>query len=200
MGSILSNDIPSEVTFHAIKGNFSSLFSTNRSRVDTTLYKLYADNDLRKNIFYKTNIAGINGFYADYAGNNSVAVFSGIARDEIYLILAESLIRNKRVDDGISVLNKLLKNRIKNNTFKPISETNESKASDVILEERGKELAFRAGLRWIDLKRLNLHSKRAIKLKRKIGNSIIELEPNSARYTFKIPDQVIVLSGIAQNP
>ena len=70
---------------------------------------------------------------------------------------------------------------------------------DVILQERRKELVFR-GLRWIDIRRLNSEGIQSITLKRVLGDSVYSFASEMVpTYTFKIPTEVIDLSGIAQN-
>jgi len=193
-------ELNAEVIFHATRGDFSNVFSANRARVDSVLYQLYEENDLRKKLFYKEGADGSRRFYGDYAGVVDITSFAGLARDEVYLISAECLVRKGRIRTGIDVLNELLKNRIDAGAYVPLNVENQSDALDIILKERRKELAFRSGLRWMDLKRINLDATRSIVLTRQIGNSIFELSPNSVRYVFKIPDQIIAMSGIEQNP
>lgn len=194
------SELNHEVIFHATKGDFSSMITTDKARVDSSLYDLYAEDDLRKFLFYTTMENGNIAFHGDYSGSQSIAIFSGIARDEVYLISAESLIRTGNVQKGIATLNQLLANRISKSTFTPLTASNQDEALKMVLLERRKELAYRAGLRWMDLKRLNLEESTSTKLKRKIGNREIELKPNGDRYVFKLPDKVIALSGMAQNP
>lgn len=193
------SELNHEVIFHATKGDFSSMITTDKARVDSSLYDLYAEDDLRKFLFYTTMENDNIAFHGDYSGSQSIAVFSGIARDEVYLISAESLIRTGNVQKGIATLNQLLANRISKTTFTPLTAKSQDDALKLVLLERRKELAYRAGLRWMDLKRLNLEESTSTTLKRKIGNREIELKPNGDRYLFKIPDKVIALSGMVQN-
>ncbi|MGJ1203845.1 RagB/SusD family nutrient uptake outer membrane protein [Sphingobacterium lactis] len=194
------SELNNEVIFHATKGDFSSMITTDKARVDTSLYDLYPEDDLRKYLFYTTKENGNIAFHGDYSGSQSIAIFSGLARDEVCLISAESSIRTGDVQKGIATLNKLLAYRISKSTFTPLTTSNQDDALKMVLLERRKELAFRAGLRWMDLKRLNLEKSTSTTLKRKIGNREVELEPNGDRYVFKIPDRVIAISGISQNP
>jgi len=50
------------------------------------------------------------------------------------------------------------------------------------------------------LRRLNLDIQRAITLKRNLNGVLYTLPPNDARYVLPVPDLVIQLSGIQQNP
>jgi hypothetical protein len=95
-------------------------------------------------------------------------------------------------------LNQLLEKRYQSGTFVPIVYQNPQMLLDTILAERQKELIFR-GERWADIKRLNLEG-RNILLRRFVNNEWIQLEPNSPRYAAPIPEKVIDLSGMQQNP
>jgi len=67
------------------------------------------------------------------------------------------------------------------------------------LKERRKELLFR-GLRWTDLRRLNLDPRFAVTLARNVSGQIYSLPPEDPRYAWPIPDDEIQASGIPQNP
>ena len=68
----------------------------------------------------------------------------------------------------------------------------------LILLERRKELLMR-GLRWMDLKRLNMEGA-AITLTRTVNGQVYTLPPNDLRYALPIPEDVIAISGMQQNP
>jgi hypothetical protein len=68
----------------------------------------------------------------------------------------------------------------------------------LILEERRRELIGR-GLRWTDLRRINQETDYAVTLEKSLNGESYILEPNSVRYTYPIPDDEIILSGIRQN-
>lgn len=125
------------------------------------------------------------------------AFFTGISTDEVIITMAECYVRLGKIPEAKSSLNLLLEKRYKKGTFKPV-DINENELLEFVLKERRKELPFR-GIRWSDLKRLNLDSKFAKSISRVWGNEIITLEPGSNRYVFPIPDQVIRLTGIEQN-
>jgi len=67
-----------------------------------------------------------------------------------------------------------------------------------VLTERRKQLVMRF-VRWMDIKRLNKEGA-SITLKRIINGQLYSLPPNSNLYALAIPEDVIVLSGIQQNP
>ncbi|GAA0881862.1 hypothetical protein GCM10009120_04580 [Sphingobacterium siyangense subsp. cladoniae] len=98
----------------------------------------------------------------------------------------------------MQLLNKLLLHRWKSGKFQVLTAKSDSEALDLILKERRKELLFR-GVRWLDLKRLNKEG-REISLKRVLGGKEFVLYPNDLRYALPIPEDVIELSGMQQNP
>lgn len=189
-----------EVILHTNKSDFTGLLTGPGVAVDSILYTTYAVNDLRKSLFYKKDIAGVLGFYGGYDGKVGGSVFSGIARDEIYLIAAEAAVRLGKLEPALKWINLLLEKRMAKQGFIPIASSDMDYILDFILEEREKELAFRSGLRWMDLRRLNLEDRHKKTLTRKYQGKVYRLEPNDIRYTFKIPDDIIAVSKIEQNP
>ncbi|MBK1442667.1 RagB/SusD family nutrient uptake outer membrane protein [Parapedobacter sp. ISTM3] len=187
-----------EVIYHA--RFFSIPLFNSTARVDSNLYSLYDEADLRKQLFYHTNNAGVTGFYGDYSGSVSGPSFAGIATDEILLTRAECLVRMGRIDEGVRDLNMLLRNRISTDAFHELSFAEGHDALDRILIERRKELAFRGGIRWMDLRRLNKEGRHEERLIRRINGEEYILEPNDARYTWLIPFEVVQITGMAQNP
>lgn len=172
------------------------ILTLTRARIVDELYQQYDADDLRKTLFFTTNADGSHGFKGRYTGRASL--FLGIATDEMYLTRAECLARNKQPKEAMLLLNKLLLNRWRSGKFQTFIADNEVEALDLILKERRKELLFR-GLRWLDLKRLNKEG-RGITLKRTLDGKAFILSPNDLRYALPIPEDVIELSGMQQNP
>jgi len=164
--------------------------------IDSSLYGSFNTNDLRKTIFFKLNSAGKPVIKRGYSG--TIVAFSGLATDEMYLIRAEVAARAGRATDAMSDLNLLLKNRWKTGSFVPLVATNTAAALNLVLTERRKELVFR-GLRWTDLRRLNLEGYQ-ITLVRILNGTSYQLAPNSALYILPIPPDELSMSHIAQNP
>lgn len=165
--------------------------------VDSSLYRSYDLNDLRRAIFFTTNMAtGNMNPKGGYTGN--IFLFTGLAIDEVYLIRAECQARLGHITEAMNDLNTLLENRWKENTFVPFTASNSVDALQIILRERRKELPFR-GLRWTDIRRFN-KTDSSIVLKRILNGEEIILPPKDLRYTMLIPQEVINLSGISQNP
>lgn len=192
-----------EVVFSSLLNNLPNihLYAPNYARIDSAFYESYSDNDLRKMLFFISRETNTYSFRGSYDGSNYL--FCGIASDEQYIILAEALIRLHNVPEGINYLNSLLRNRYKEidgvSSFRNYSVTNEDEALTLVLSERRKELLMR-GLRFGDLRRLNKDPRFARTIHRKINGEIHELSPNDLRYTWPIPDDVIALTGMAQNP
>lgn len=184
------------VYYSAMSFYYASKTPTN-AFIDTVLYESYSDNDMRKYAFF-SEMNGYHSFKGNYNSINRYSFFSGIATDEIYLIKAECLAREGNVKEAMSIINTLLESRWKKGTFIPLTAEDKTQALDIILKERRKELLMR-GLRWIDIKRLNMES-RNISLKRVIGDQVFTLPPNDNRFALPLPNDVIELTGMKQNP
>lgn len=187
-----------EVIFHSETTQSISIFSP-IAKTDSVLYRSYGDNDLRKIVFFMDNNDGTHSFKGSYAGSNYYDVpFNGIATDEMYLIRAECYARSGDVKNAMKDLNALLVKRWKAGTFIPYTADNEEEALKMVLQERRKELVLR-GMRWFDLRRLNKDSRFAVTLIRKVNGKTYSLPPNDPRYTFYIPNDVIIKTGMKQN-
>jgi tetratricopeptide (TPR) repeat protein len=160
------------------------------------LYTLYSANDLRRSFYFRTGSFGtinINGSY-----NRSILPFTGLAVDEVYLIRAETYARADKKDEALADLNTLLEKRYSNaSTYIPVTAATPGEALVLVLQERRKELVFR-GLRFTDIRRFNKEGK-AITLTRTVGGVTYTLPPNDRRYALPIPDEEVLLNGIAQN-
>lgn len=186
-----------EVLFHST-GVGWLMFSVSRIIIDPILYNSCHDNDLRKTVFFKVR-NGSPRFYGSYSGLNGVP-FTGLATDENYLIKAECLARKNRVQEALDVLNTLLRKRFKSTAvFQPLTAIDANDAITKILAERRKELVLR-GIRWSDLRRLNKEAQHTVTLTRFVNGQQKTLAPNSPLYVLQIPPEVILLSGIQQNP
>lgn len=163
--------------------------------IDSALYRSYQSNDLRKTIFFKLN-GGLPNIKGAYTG--TIMTFGGLAVDEVMLIRAECLARDNKIQEAMSVLNKLLRNRWVTGTYIDRIALTRDAALRIILDERKKELVFR-GTRWTDLKRLNKEGA-SIQLKRVIKGTTYTLAPGDPKYILPIPPDVILLGGIPQNP
>jgi starch-binding outer membrane protein, SusD/RagB family len=185
-----------EVIFHNTIMNLSGM-SYPAGKVDTSLYRLYQPDDLRREAFFRYTAPGDIGFKGSYYG--SATLFGGLATDELYLTLAESHARLGHTAEALTALNTLLGTRWRQGTFTPLTAEDADAALALILEERRKELPFR-GLRWGDLRRLNREERFAHTLTRTLDGTTYSLPPGDPRYVLPIPQKVIESGGMAQNP
>lgn len=163
--------------------------------IDSLLYNSYESNDLRKTLYFAKN-QGFTNKKNTYSG--STVNSNGIATDELVLTMAECLIRQGKIVEGIDQLNKLLVTRYRIGTYINYQTASQEQALDKVLLERRKELVMR-GLRWNDIRRLNKEGKNII-LKRILNGQTYILSPSDIRYALPIPPDVISLSGMQQNP
>jgi tetratricopeptide (TPR) repeat protein len=176
--------------------------TSNVAKIDPNLLGSYAANDLRRQLFFKTNSGVHSGsfrFTGNYLESTSATLFNGLAVDEIYLIRAECYARSGNISAAMLDLNTLLRTRWVTGTFVDFTALTADEALSKVLSERRKELVMR-GLRWTDLRRLNLDSRFAITLQRTVSGITYTLPPNDLRYTLQIPIAVITTTGIPQNP
>jgi hypothetical protein len=108
------------------------------AKVDSTLYPLFEDNDLRKTLFFSDNGDGSHFFRGSYEQN--LAPFIGLATDEIYLIRAECEARLGKTSQAMDDLNTLLITRWKTGTFIPYTASSQQDALSQILTERRRSL------------------------------------------------------------
>jgi tetratricopeptide (TPR) repeat protein len=191
-----------EIMFTSYGSSSPGVTAPSVARIDSLLYKSYDSADLRRSIYFRANTGALAGTYAykaelrgqSFGGN----VFSGLLTDEMYFTRAECYARAGNIEAAMADLNALLKTRWnKNVPYIDFSATSAKEATGIILQERKKGLLFR-GLRWMDLRRLSNDPDFAVTPKRIVNGVTYEL-PISA-YTHQIPEYIIKLSGMQQNP
>lgn len=186
-----------EVLFHNVSYDAVNTYDF-YAIVDTSLYKAYENQDLRKTLFFQDIYKdGTFRFKGSYGGSTD-DLFNGLALDEVYLIRAECYAREMNVERALEDLNALLSTRWRKDLFVPVEEKDPEKLLAKILLERKKELLYR-GTRWGDLKRLNKDPKFAITIKRVLNGHTYELRPNSLRYNLLIPREIIERTNMPQN-
>ncbi|GGC14696.1 glycan metabolism protein RagB [Parapedobacter defluvii] len=173
------------------------MFSTAQMHVEEGLLNLYHDNDLRLSVFYATGSGGNVFFRGSYYG--SIAPFVGLSTSEVLLIRAECYARRGALELALADMNRLGIHRFEHGYFGSFEGLNSEQVLQLVLEERRRELAFR-GIRWEDRRRLNKDSRFATTISRTIGGRLYELTPGSNRYVWPLPDEVIELTGMQQNP
>lgn len=186
----------SEVIFYGELTANNAQIGERNLRVDTVLYDSYSVHDLRKELFFRANPDGYQSYRGSYSGSSRM--FGGLGTNEMYLIRAECAARLGNTVEALADINQLLRHRLKRDTFEPVFLDRAHDVLDLVLNERRKELVFR-GLRWIDVKRLNKAGSN-IQIERRVGNRSYILAPDDNRFALPIPDDVVKLSGIPQNP
>ena len=174
--------------YSTVGRNYSMVLyaSTQNTSIDNGLYNLYDENDLRKSIFFSKNAAnGLIKTKRGYSGSSRFP-YSGLATDEIYLIKAECAARRDDLYTCKDYLFKLLSKRYKTGTFTMDNFSTKEDALNKVLIERRKELVWRAGLRWDDIRRLNKEGAN-MSLNRKLGNETYVLKAGSPQFAFPIP-------------
>lgn len=191
-----------EILYYASSAGASGVLLASRSNVDTLIFQSFEANDLRKQAFFTRRADGNHSFKGFYTGSER-SYFAGLASNELYLIKAECLMRLDKLQEGMDVLNQLLHTRWKTGTYVPFQIADKVSTLKILYSERRKEL-MRRGVRWMDLKRLNREPDFAKTLVRKMlidgKEEIFELPANDFRYVHLIPQDVIRITGIAQNP
>ncbi len=169
----------------------------NIALVPPEIYNSYAQNDLRKTLFFSINADQTIAFRGNYTAT-SHSRLAGAAVDEIYLIIAECYARAGQTENSLQYLNSLLVTRWKTGTFVPLTASTSEEALEFIKVERKKELLFR-GLRWTDLKRYNRDGA-GIELTRTVLGKTYKLPPKDPRWALAIPEDIIEITGMPQNP
>ena len=80
----------------------------------------------------------------------------------------------------------------------PVIAFDDEDALDKILIERRKQLLMR-DLRWMDIKRLNKEGAN-ISLRRTVNGITYSLQPNDNKFALPLPETIIRISGMTQNP
>ncbi|WP_316814533.1 RagB/SusD family nutrient uptake outer membrane protein [Pedobacter nyackensis] len=159
--------------------------------------------DKRRELFFRTQANGVYRFIGNYHdGLVNVGTpypFNGITIAEMYLVRAECYARKDKKDEALNDLNALRIKRITPASYVPATATNAEQALVLVLAERRKELIFR-NIRWYDLQRLNKESRFAKTLTRTVNGNTYTLPPGDPRYVMPIPANVILMTGMPQNP
>lgn len=171
----------------------TTFFADPAVMVDTALYRSYQAGDLRKSLYFTPSL----NYKGSYTG--TTFPFGGLTTSELYLIKAECQARMGGVAQSMQTLNSLLEKRWKKTEFRPLTGSSQQNALTLILDERKKEMVLR-GVRWGDLKRLNLQQGLAVKLTRKMRGKTYELPANDRGYLFKIPLDELSANAMPQNP
>ncbi|MBD1426073.1 RagB/SusD family nutrient uptake outer membrane protein [Sphingobacterium arenae] len=202
VGLNLASNLPfsekyfNEVVFYSAIGvNTTSVAHPNNGRIDSILYNTYHNDDLRKQAYFLPQGNGyrFKGMYIESVN----LCFTGLTTAELLLTLAECKIRQGQVEEGLNLIDEVLMNRFKYDSYEPTPLMPQEAALSFVLEERRKELLMR-GIRFADIKRLNAEG-RNIELRRIVNGKEIIIAPNDTRYAMPIPLDVTQNSNIEQN-
>lgn len=163
--------------------------------VNPEIMNSFEEGDLRKDAFFIKR--GTDKFTFSKFLTGTVQFFGGISVGELQLIAAEAFYRSGNESKSLVYLNGLLKARYKTQVYKPL-EISGPNLLGRILEERKKELIGR-GIRWSDLRRLNQFAETKVTLEKTVNSQTFRLEPESMKYSFPIPIEEIIQTGIEQN-
>lgn len=188
-----------EVIFYKGLVTYNYPYNNILAGVNLILYDAYANDDLRKTLFFRDRGNQIFTFRGTYGGVLNPGFFGGLAIDELFLIRAECAARSGNVVAAIKDLNTLLIKRWRSGSYIPYNTIDAEMALRMVLLERRKELVAR-GLRWSDLRRLNHDPRFKIDLERTYMGQKYFLKANDDRYTFPIPPDEILISHLEQNP
>lgn len=167
------------------------------ARVDSNLYLSFHVNDLRRTVFFRTANNGVQ-FKGNYTG--SAFMFGGMALDEVYLTAAECAVRRGNTERALALMNQLLQTRWKQGTWQSLVGLSAAETLLLILTERRKALLMRE-IRWMDIKRLSvLEVQHRVTMTRILNGQQIVLAPGANRYALPIPEVVISMTGMEQNP
>lgn len=186
-----------EVVLHYM-GNTNAMIAYSRHDLKNTLFHLYEESDIRKDAFFFQETDGRVTFRGSYFGD--LSFFTGIATDEMYLLVAECYARKNDKTNAAKYLNDLLINRYKKGAFEPLDfgNWNEEKILKRIILERQKELVMR-GTRWVDLKRYNKEERFQATLKRTMLGQDYILAPNDPRWVWPLPPNEVLHGNLIQN-
>ncbi|GGH20258.1 hypothetical protein GCM10011418_25310 [Sphingobacterium alkalisoli] len=182
------------VSYYELTSN--TQISVTNAMVDTLLYETYEEADLRRGSFFKKGPKTYHTFRGTYSG--SAKLFAGMTVAEAYLIKAECLVRLEQPDLAMNIMDKLLRHRYQTGKYVSPDLSSPEEILAFVLQERRKELLFR-GLRWIDIKRLNLEGAE-IDLRRNLDGAEFVLPHNSDRFALPLPADIILQTGMPQNP
>src|SRR5690606_13454971 len=122
----------------ALMYNYSPYYAG--ALVDSTVYNLYDDHDIRKTAFFRES--GSNHYFKGSYATNIYELFSGITTSELLLNKAECLARAGNKDGALASLNLLLEKRLIAGSFVPLQAGDANEALQLVLKERRKELLY----------------------------------------------------------
>ncbi len=168
--------------------------------VSEDLQKLYDKENDKRFLLYTTNTPPqVQLPEGQYIWFPWLYTNMAMSTPEMYLIAAECEARIGSKERAMELINTLRDNRIMNN--QPLMADSNEDALVKVLEERRRELAMVGLTRLIDLKRLNKDPRFAKTITHTVGTETYTLEPESPKYVFPIPREVLKFNpDMKQNP
>jgi tetratricopeptide (TPR) repeat protein len=205
LGGTLPRNIDNPELIFSKDANVNTANAPTVLRLSDELLNLLGTNDLRY-VNFTTDASMVS---SDYTGRVfSVDLFlqypnthnCGVTVPEIMLIKAECLARSNDVNGALNLINTIRKKRFASTDYQPLSASDGPTALNRVLDERRREL-FARGIRWFDLKRLNLDSRFAKSITHVFNKQTPVLQPNSNRYVFPIAEYYFKFNkNLVQNP
>src|SRR5690606_15127490 len=163
------------------------------------LFARYDEDDLRKQLFFRSNTDGSYRFKGGYDGQNSSETFNGITTTEMYLVKAECLARQGKLPEATLCLTKFLNKRWRGGEYTGYMPVDPADFLAFVVEERRKELAFR-GIWWSDMRRLAREGLYERSIFRTLDHGVFELPATAMPdYTYVLPLDVMRIGGYARN-
>lgn len=181
--------------------NFGQLYI-----ISPELRTLFGTNDARFNLFFNsTSTTNLDqGSGTAYWGTQYTRFFYptvGMKTTEVYLMQAECLARQDKLNEAVAVLNTLRAKRILSGTVNLTVPATRKETMQLVINERRKELLLGFN-RFFDLKRLNTETEYAKTVTRvfpivnkTVPQKTYTLQPNSRLYIIPFP-----LSALQKNP
>ena len=171
-------------------GSYYESGNTVDGKVNPEYYKKFADNDIRKQVYFTADGSQSDKYNLLGQENGGCLMYFRLA--EMYLIKAEALVRQGKAGEARNVMIEFKSRRYTGNVDVPAN--GENLLQD-ILDERCREFYMENDFRWLDMKRLG------IKVTRVIQGEAFVLEPDDFRYCFPIPRKELELNkNMVQTP
>jgi hypothetical protein len=174
--------------------------------ISPELRTLFGTNDGRFNLFFNsTSTTNLDqGSNTAYWGTQYTRFFYptvGMKTTEVYLMQAECLARQDKLNEAVAILNTLRAKRILSGTVNLTVPATRKETMQLVINERRKELLLGFN-RFFDLKRLNTETDYAKTVTRvfplvnkTVPQKTYTLQPNSRLYIIPFP-----LSALQKNP
>jgi tetratricopeptide (TPR) repeat protein len=128
--------------------------------------------------------------YPDAFQYQSTFNHSGVFVSEMYLTRAECYARNNKLKLALDDLNAVRIKRFMTDSYLPLQSANKKEVINWIFRERKIELAWK-GLRWFDMKRLNIEIEYQKTITRKYEGKTLILEPNTKEWIIPFPSNIL---------